>query len=71
MRLRGKRGLVVGIANDHSIATGFARAFAAEGARLAITYQDARAPPHVSPVAEAVGSDLLLPLDVTCARPRD
>lgn len=65
MRLKGKRGLVIGIANDHSIATGCARAFAAEGARLAITYQNARALPHVSPVAEALGADLLLPLDAT------
>lgn len=66
MRLKNKRGLVVGVANDRSIATGCARVFAAEGARLAITYQDARALPHVRPVAEALGAELVQPLDVTC-----
>lgn len=66
MRLKNKRGLVVGVANDRSIATGCARVFAAEGARLAITYQDARALPHVRPVAEALGAELVKPLDVTC-----
>ncbi len=64
-RLDGKRGLVVGIANAQSIATGCAGAFAAEGARLAVTYLNDRALPHVRPQAEAVGAELLMPLDVT------
>lgn len=65
MRLAGKRGLVVGVANDRSIATGCARAFAAEGARLAITHQNDRAAPHVAPVAAALRAEIVAQLDVT------
>lgn len=71
MRLKGKRGLVVGIANAKSIATGCARVFVAEGARLAITHQDERALPHVRPVAEELGAELLMPLDVTRSEQMD
>ena len=62
--LAGKTGLVVGIANEKSIAAGCAKAFAAAGATLAVTYLNDKAKPHVDPVADAVGADLLMPLDV-------
>jgi len=65
MMLKDKVGLVVGVANDRSIAAGCAKAFAHEGARLALTYMNDRAAPHVAPVAEAVGAEALLPLDLT------
>jgi len=65
MILENRVGLVVGVANAKSIAAGCAAAFAREGARLALTHLDERALPHVRPVAEAVGADELLPLDVT------
>ncbi len=63
--LRGKRGLVVGIANDASIAAGCARAFVASGATIACTYAHEKALPHVQPVTKALGCDILIPLDVT------
>ena len=62
--LAGKTGLVVGIANDKSIAAGCAKAFSAAGANLALTYLNEKAKPHVEPVASAVGADVLMPLDV-------
>jgi len=55
---------VVGVANDQSIAWGCARAMAAQGARLAITYLNEKAEPHVRPLAEEIGADIVLPLDV-------
>ena len=58
MRLNRKCELVAGIANDYAIATGCARVFAAEGARLAITCQNARALPHVSPIATRAASGI-------------
>lgn len=64
MDLRGKRGLVVGIANADSIAWGCARAARAAGADLAVTYLNDRARPHVEPLAREIGAELLLPLDV-------
>jgi enoyl-[acyl-carrier protein] reductase I len=62
--LSGKRGLVVGIANEASIAAGCAQAFSAAGARLAATYLNEKALPHVRAVAEPLGCELLLPCDV-------
>jgi enoyl-[acyl-carrier protein] reductase I len=62
--LHGKRGLVVGIANQSSIAAGCARAFVAAGATLAATYLNDKALPHVRPVADTLGCELLLPCDV-------
>jgi enoyl-[acyl-carrier protein] reductase I len=62
--LDGKVALVVGVANEHSIATGCAQAFVDAGAEVALTYVNARAKPFVQPVADAVGAKLLLPLDV-------
>ncbi len=63
--LRGKRGLVIGIANEHSIAAGCAEAFARCGARLAATYLNAKAEPFVRPVTDRLGCELVLPCDVT------
>jgi enoyl-[acyl-carrier protein] reductase I len=60
--MAGKRGLIVGVANDHSIAWGIASAAAQQGAELAFTYQDAFEK-RVTPLAESVGSSLLLPCD--------
>lgn len=62
--LDGKRGLVVGIANEHSIAAGCATAFKAAGADLAVTYLSEKAKPYVQPVAEALSAGIFLPLDV-------
>ncbi|KAA6185210.1 enoyl-ACP reductase FabI [Thiohalocapsa marina] len=63
--LAGKRGLILGIANEHSIAYGCARAFRALGAELAVTYLNDKARPYVEPCAQAVGAELFLPCDVT------
>jgi enoyl-[acyl-carrier protein] reductase I len=62
--LTGKVGLVVGVANDQSIAAGCAQAFHAAGAELVLTYLNEKAKPFVAPVARAVEPRLLLPLDV-------
>ncbi|WP_022706506.1 enoyl-ACP reductase FabI [Paracoccus zeaxanthinifaciens] len=63
--LKGKRGLVMGVANDRSIAWGIAKAAAAEGAELAFTYQGEAFGKRVEPLAASVGSDTLLDVDVT------
>ena len=65
--LRGKKGLIVGIANEHSLAYGCARHFRAAGADLAITYLNAKAEPHVVPLASELGSEIVLPCDVSLA----
>ena len=62
--LEGKRGLIVGIANEHSIAWGCAAAFRALGAELAITYLNEKAKPFVEPLAREVGAPIFMPLDV-------
>ena len=61
----GKRGLVMGVANDRSIAWGIAKALHDEGAELAFSYQGDAFGKRVAPLAESVGSDLLLDVDVT------
>lgn len=63
--LKGKRGLIMGVANERSIAWGIAEAAAANGAELAFTYQGDALLKRVKPLAERVGSDILLPCDVT------
>jgi enoyl-[acyl-carrier protein] reductase I len=63
--LSGKRGLVIGIANELSIAAGCARLFRAAGADLAITYLNEKAEPYVRTVAEALPACLIMPCDVT------
>jgi enoyl-[acyl-carrier protein] reductase I len=62
--MAGKRGLVMGVANDHSIAWGIARTLAAHGAELAFTYQGEAFGKRVKPLAASVGSQILLPCDV-------
>ncbi len=62
--LEGKRGLIVGIANDQSIAWGCAKAFRALGAELAVTYLNERARKHVEPLAKALEASIFMPLDV-------
>src|SRR5579872_4774547 len=62
--MQGKRGLVMGVANDHSIAWGIARTLAAHGASLAFTYQGDALGKRVKPLAQSIGSDLVLPCDV-------
>ena len=63
--LRGRKGLIVGIANDQSIAWGCAKAFRALGAELAVTYLNEKAKKHVQPLAEMLEAPLFMPLDVT------
>ncbi len=62
--MQGKRGLVMGVANDHSIAWGIARTLASQGAHMAFTYQGDSFGKRVKPLAESVGSSLVLPADV-------
>jgi enoyl-[acyl-carrier protein] reductase I len=62
--MAGKRGLVMGIANDHSLAYGIARAAAAQGASLAVTYQGEAFGKRVKPLAATLGTNLVLPCDV-------
>jgi len=62
--LNGKKGLVVGIANDQSIAYGCAKAFVAAGAEVAVTYLNAKAESHVRPLAEALDASIIMPMDV-------
>src|SRR6187397_3748184 len=62
--MKGKRGLIMGVANDHSIAWGIAQALAAQGAELAFTYQGDALGKRVKPLAEQLGVPLVLPCDV-------
>ena len=62
--MKGKRGLIMGIANDHSIAWGIAQKLAEHGAELAFTYQGEALGRRVKPLAAQAGSDLLFPCDV-------
>lgn len=63
--MTGKRGLIMGVANDRSIAWGIAKALAAEGAELAFSYQGDAFGKRVEPLAASLGSDLLIDVDVT------
>ena len=63
--MSGKKGLVMGVANDRSIAWGIAKAAHDQGAELAFTFQGEALQKRVAPLAESVGSDLVLPCDVT------
>ncbi|MFG1402710.1 enoyl-ACP reductase FabI [Xanthobacter sediminis] len=62
--MKGKRGLVMGVANDHSIAWGIAKALAGQGAEVAFTYQGEGMAKRVRPLAESLGSSFLMPCDV-------
>ena len=63
--MEGKRGLVMGVANDKSIAWGMAKTLHEHGAELAFTYQGEAFGKRVKPLAESVGSDILVDCDVT------
>ncbi|MGE5547882.1 MAG: enoyl-ACP reductase FabI [Solirubrobacterales bacterium] len=63
--MAGKKGLVMGVANDRSIAWGIAQAAAAQGAQLAFTYQGEALEKRVRPLAQSIGSDIVLPCDVS------
>lgn len=63
--MSGKRGLIMGVANDRSIAWGIAKALADAGAQIAFTYQGEALLKRVTPLAESVGSNIILPCDVT------
>ncbi|MCQ2005863.1 enoyl-ACP reductase FabI [Rhizobium sp. NRK18] len=62
--MNGKRGLIMGVANNHSIAWGISKALAGQGAELAFTYQGEALGKRVKPLAAELGSDFLLPCDV-------
>lgn len=62
--MAGKRGLIMGVANNHSIAWGISKALSAQGAELAFTFQGEALGKRVKPLASEVGSDLVLPCDV-------
>ena len=62
--MAGKRGLIMGVANSHSMAWGIARALYAEGADLAFTYQNEATERRVAPLAESLGASVLVPCDV-------
>lgn len=62
--MRGKRGLVMGVANDHSIAWGIARTLAANGAEIAFTYQGDAQAKRLKPLAASIGAKLVMPGDV-------
>jgi enoyl-[acyl-carrier protein] reductase I len=62
--MKGKRGLIMGVANDHSIAWGIAKALRAQGAELAFTYQGDALGKRVKPLAQSLGVDTVLPCDV-------
>ena len=62
--MKGKRGLIMGVANDHSIAWGIAKAVAAQGAELAFTYQGDAQAKRVRPLAQSLGFEAVLPCDV-------
>ncbi len=63
--MAGKRGLITGVANDRSIAWGIAKTVAAQGGEIAFTYQGEALKKRVLPLAESLGSDIILPCDVT------
>jgi len=63
--MQGKRGLVMGVANDHSIAWGIAKTLAEHGAEIAFTFQGEALEKRVRPLADSVGSKIIAPCDVT------
>src|SRR5512142_328054 len=62
--MAGRRGLVMGVANDHSIAWGIARALSANGAEIAFTYQGEPQAKRLKPLAASIGAKIMLPADV-------
>jgi len=64
LHLNGKKALVIGVANDQSIAWGVAKALHVAGAQVSVTYLNEKAEPHVRPLAESIGAEVILPLNV-------
>ena len=62
--MKGKRGLVMGVANDHSIAWGIARTLHAHGAEVAFTYQGDAQLKRLKPLADSIGAKIVMPCDV-------
>src|ERR1700719_4076657 len=69
--MAGKQGLIMGVANDHSLAWGIAKALHQNGARLAFTYQGESLGKRVRPLADSVDSDIVVEADVTSAESLD
>ena len=69
--MNGKRGLIMGVANNRSIAWGIAKAAASHGAQLAFTYQGEALKKRVQPLAAEIGSEIVLPCDVTDTQSMD
>lgn len=65
MNLKGKKGLIIGVANEHSIAYGCAKACQEQGAELALTYLNDKAKPYVEPLAIGLNSTMFMPCDVS------
>jgi len=65
MIMKGKKGLIMGVANDRSISWGIAKKIASEGAEIAFTYQVEALKKRVAPLAKSIGSSILIPCDVT------
>ena len=65
MIMKGKKGLIMGVANDRSISWGIAKKIASEGAEIAFTYQVEALKKRVAPLAQSIGSSILIPCDVT------
>nr|HIL74357.1 SDR family oxidoreductase [Rhodospirillales bacterium] len=63
--MAGKKGLIMGVANNRSIAWNIAKAVSSEGAELAFTYQGEALLKRITPLAESIGSDFIMPCDVT------
>ena len=65
MLMKDKKGLIMGVANDRSIAWGIAKSIAEHGGKLAFTYQGEALKKRVLPLAQSIGSDIVVPCDVT------
>ena len=65
MLMQEKKGLIMGVANDRSIAWGIAKCLAQNGAKIALTYQGEALKKRVEPLAQSINSDILIPCDVT------
>ena len=65
MIMKDKKGLIMGVANDRSIAWGIAESISSQGGKLAFTYQGDSLKKRVEPLAKSLGSNILIPCDVT------
>lgn len=70
-KLQRKKGLIIGVANDKSIAWGCAQACAHEGAEIALTYLNDKAKPHVEPLAKRISAPILMPYNATVPEQQD